>query len=149
MTGHRSSWIVRCGWSFFYQINRGSIDDAGISAYHKDLAELQDQQSALSQAVINIEQQLKSFVDRSLSSSSSSQKDGHDAAGVERIIQTSSKSAATKTGYTFWSSDFHISPIADVKDLFGPIGMNVIDKSLSGHCHLKNTCARDLKVSLV
>jgi len=49
-------------------------------------------------------------------------------------------------GYTFWSSDFHISPIADLKDLFKPLGMNIIDKSLSGHCHLKKTCAKDLRV---
>lgn len=27
--------------------------------------------------------------------------------------------------YTFWSSDFHISPIADLKDLFQPMGMKV------------------------
>jgi hypothetical protein len=52
-----------------------------------------------------------------------------------------------RTGYTFWSSDFHISPIADLKDLLGPMGMTIIDKSLSGHCHLKGTCATDLKVS--
>lgn len=49
-------------------------------------------------------------------------------------------------GYTFWSSDFHISPIADLKDLFKPLGMNIIDKSLSGHCHLKKTCAKNLRV---
>ena len=51
-------------------------------------------------------------------------------------------------GYTFWSSDFHISPIADLKDLFGPMGMHIIDESLSGHCHLKKTCSRDLKAPL-
>uniref|UniRef100_A0A7S2SSM8 Uncharacterized protein n=1 Tax=Rhizochromulina marina TaxID=1034831 RepID=A0A7S2SSM8_9STRA len=56
--------------------------------------------------------------------------------------------AATPTysGYTFWSSDFHISPIADLKDLFKPLGMHIIDKSLSGHCHLKKTCAKNLRV---
>eukprot|EP00952_Eustigmatos_sp_NYUAD-ZCMA_P006428 27714-Eustigmatos_ZCMA.PRE.1 len=53
-----------------------------------------------------------------------------------------------QTGYTFWSSDFHISPIADLKDLLEPMGMHIIDKSLSGHCHLKKTCAKDLKVPL-
>ena len=65
----------------------------------------------------------------------------------------SSSSKATYEGYTFWSSDFHISPIADLKDLFsaGPITMNIIDKSLSGHCNKgpnanKPTCAKDLKV---
>lgn len=50
------------------------------------------------------------------------------------------------TGYTFWSSDFHISPVADLKDLFQPMGMRIIDESLSGHCHLKKTCSRNLKV---
>jgi hypothetical protein len=51
--------------------------------------------------------------------------------------------------YTFWSSDFHISPIADLKDLFVPMGMKVIDKSLSAHCKLMGTCAKDLKVKAV
>lgn len=50
------------------------------------------------------------------------------------------------SGYTFWSSDFHISPIADLKDIFGPLNMTIIDESLSGHCHLKRTCSRQLKV---
>jgi hypothetical protein len=57
---------------------------------------------------------------------------------------------------TLWSSDFHISPIADIKHLLQPVfevqldsselkvkvGVSVIDKSLSGHCHLTNTCQR-------
>lgn len=47
---------------------------------------------------------------------------------------------------TFWSSDFHISPIADIKNIFSKFGPKVIDKSLSGHCHLSNTCERDLRV---
>jgi hypothetical protein len=48
----------------------------------------------------------------------------------------------------FWSNDFHISTIADVKDIFAAVSPNirVIDKSLSGHCSLKNTCAKDLRV---
>lgn len=49
--------------------------------------------------------------------------------------------------YTFWSSDFHVSPIADLKDLFLPMGMHVVDKSLSRHCSRTSTCAKDLKVS--
>ena len=53
--------------------------------------------------------------------------------------------------YTFWSSDFHISPIADLKDIFSQLDMNIIDKSLSGHCNKgpnekKPTCAKDLKI---
>lgn len=47
---------------------------------------------------------------------------------------------------TLWSSDFHISPIADVKHLLKDYRVNVIDKSLSGHCHLTDTCERDLRV---
>jgi hypothetical protein len=51
----------------------------------------------------------------------------------------------TYTGYTFWSSDFHISPIADLKDILTPMGHTIIDKSLSGHCKLMKpkTCATD------
>jgi hypothetical protein len=45
-----------------------------------------------------------------------------------------------------WSSDFHISPIADIKNVMQHFGAQVIDKSLSGHCHLSNTCERDLRV---
>eukprot|EP01036_Dinobryon_divergens_P031266 gene31266-40635_t len=62
---------------------------------------------------------------------------------------------------TLWSSDFHISPIADIKYLLQPVfevevnsskrdvvkmKVSIIDKSLSGHCHLTNTCQRDLEV---
>jgi len=54
-----------------------------------------------------------------------------------------------KPAFTFWSSDAHISPIADVKDLFAEWydgDYRIIDKSLSNHCYLKGTCAQDLKV---
>lgn len=47
---------------------------------------------------------------------------------------------------TIWSSDFHISPIADLKFLLKDFNVRIIDKSLSGHCHLSDTCATDLKV---
>jgi hypothetical protein len=47
---------------------------------------------------------------------------------------------------TLWSSDFHISPIADIKHLLSRFGVKVIDKSLSGHCSLMSTCARDIRV---
>ena len=49
-------------------------------------------------------------------------------------------------GLVLWSSDFHISPIADIKHIVAGYGVSVIDKSLSGHCHLTGTCERDLKV---
>ena len=45
-----------------------------------------------------------------------------------------------------WSSDFHISPVADIKQIVSSYGVLVIDKSLSGHCHLSNTCERDLRI---
>eukprot|EP01031_Cornospumella_fuschlensis_P047035 gene47035-57597_t len=45
-----------------------------------------------------------------------------------------------------WSSDFHISPVADIKHLLKDLNVRVIDKSLSSHCYLQNTCAADLKV---
>jgi hypothetical protein len=45
-----------------------------------------------------------------------------------------------------WSSDFHISPIADIKNIVQKWNVKIIDKSLSGHCHLTKTCATDLKV---
>ncbi|KAL7526895.1 hypothetical protein ACHAWF_001959 [Thalassiosira exigua] len=52
--------------------------------------------------------------------------------------------------YVFWSSDFHISPIADVKDLFKAWDetkhYRIIDESLSGHCGLMGTCMKDLRV---
>ena len=39
-----------------------------------------------------------------------------------------------------WSNDYHISPINDLKNLLKPLGVRFIDKSLSGHCHVTNTC---------
>ena len=50
------------------------------------------------------------------------------------VLTTKLESQKDYRGYTFWSSDFHISPIADLKDLFAPMGMRIIDESLSGHC---------------
>lgn len=45
-----------------------------------------------------------------------------------------------------WSSDFHISPVQDIKHLLSKFEVSIIDKSLSGHCHLTNTCERDLRI---
>ena len=59
-----------------------------------------------------------------------------------REVLTTKPESQKDWGYTFWSSDFHISPIADLKDLFAPMGMRIIDESLSGHCHLKNVLAK-------
>mmetsp|Transcript_23224 Transcript_23224/g.74743 ORF Transcript_23224/g.74743 Transcript_23224/m.74743 type:complete len:525 (-) Transcript_23224:210-1784(-) len=54
--------------------------------------------------------------------------------------------ADTSDPFVIWSSDFHITPIADIKSVLPADEFRVIDKSLSGHCHLTNTCATDLKV---
>jgi len=47
-----------------------------------------------------------------------------------------------------WSNDYHISPINDLKYLLKPLGVSFIDKSLSGHCQITNTCdgKKSLKV---
>jgi len=47
-----------------------------------------------------------------------------------------------------WSNDYHVSPIHDLKYLLKPLGVTFIDKSLSGHCHITNTCEgkKSLKV---
>jgi hypothetical protein len=51
------------------------------------------------------------------------------------------------TGYTFWSSDLHVAPIGDMRNLLvKPFNMTIIDKSMSGHCHFVGTCQTDLKV---
>jgi hypothetical protein len=38
-----------------------------------------------------------------------------------------------------WSQDYHVTPIMDVKSLLGPIGVKVIDQSLSYHCRKVST----------
>lgn len=51
--------------------------------------------------------------------------------------------------FTIWSNDFHISPIQNVKMIVGrltDLRVHFIDKSLSGHCHLTQTCATNLRV---
>jgi len=48
------------------------------------------------------------------------------------------------------SIDFHIGPVRDVKDLLLRTlelrHVRIVDESLSGHCHLVNTCATNLRV---
>jgi hypothetical protein len=39
-----------------------------------------------------------------------------------------------------WSNDYHIAPINDLKQLLQPLGVRFIDKSLSRHCHVTETC---------
>ena len=47
---------------------------------------------------------------------------------------------------TVWSSDFHIAPPRDIKEIFKIFSTKMIDKSLSGHCKLTSTCQTDLQV---
>lgn len=54
--------------------------------------------------------------------------------------------SAPPPNISIWSSDFHISPVADIKDLLKIFDAKVLDKSLSGHCHLTKTCQTDLRV---
>lgn len=67
---------------------------------------------------------------------------------LERFDHQTTFNASSETPLLrLWSSDFHISPIADIKDLLGgSSSVLVVDKSLSGHCHLTDTCERDLRV---
>jgi len=55
--------------------------------------------------------------------------------------------------YRVWSSDFHVGPISDLKEVWSDLRVHgrrieVIDKSLSGSCASMGTCARgrDLRV---
>ena len=64
----------------------------------------------------------------------------------DSLIKKKKAAGKLNYNYTFWSSDFHISPIADIKDILVPLGHKIIDKSLSGHCHLTHTCQKNLKV---
>eukprot|EP00605_Chrysophyceae_sp_TOSAG23-4_P001439 GSChrysophyteH1.ASY1.ANO1.1567.1 assembled CDS len=48
---------------------------------------------------------------------------------------------------TLWSTDFHISPVADAKGILNSVDaqVKVHDKSLSGACASMGTCAEDLR----
>lgn len=56
----------------------------------------------------------------------------------------------THVAGTIWSSDFHISPVADIKSLLRTWDKTsrvfIIDESLSGHCAMTDTCAQNLQV---
>ena len=52
----------------------------------------------------------------------------------------------------FWSSDLHVAPPQDIANQFKHLAtlpgfpmLSLVDKSLSGHCHIVNTCATDLR----
>lgn len=82
-------------------------------------------------------------------SSSSSSKRGYEDSSAKNT-QVNLRSSSRKRGYkrniTIWSSDFHISPVADLKHLLAPLGVQFIDQSLSSHCYLTNTCQDRLRV---
>lgn len=105
---------------------RAARGDGGVGEYQSHLHQVKQESDALLGSLGVIEQRLWALL--------------RPATAGRASLPT------PRTGYTFWSSDFHISPIADLKDLLEPMGMTIIDKSLSGHCHLKGTCATDLKV---
>ena len=48
-----------------------------------------------------------------------------------------------------WSSDFHIGPLMDLKYTWRNLNISWLDQSLSGHCHIPDTCATELRVLLL
>lgn len=45
-----------------------------------------------------------------------------------------------------WSQDYHVTPVMDMKSLLGPVGVKVIDNSLSYYCGQVGTCAKSLRI---
>ena len=45
-----------------------------------------------------------------------------------------------------WSQDYHVTPIMDIKSLMKPIGVKIIDKSLSYYCGRVGTCAKGMQI---
>ena len=65
---------------------------------------------------------------------------------LEKRLHTMNVSAQSEV-VTLWSTDFHISPVADVKGILEKVPdtrARIIDKSLSGACRSMGTCAKDL-----
>lgn len=64
---------------------------------------------------------------------------------LDQRFKTLTQSRST---FTIWSSDFHISLPKDVKDVFErwpeEFNVRIQDESLSGHCDLTRTCAKRL-----
>ena len=52
-----------------------------------------------------------------------------------------------RNNFNFWSVDYHVTPLLDIKSLLQPIGVNLIDNSFSNACRLTDTCA-NLKLEL-
>ena len=76
--------------------------------------------------------------------------DRNKGGNVTKLIRKSSKRIQYEykdfSNLVGWSSDFHISTVKDIKDMLSKFKVKMIDKSLSGHCHLTNTCEEDLRV---
>ncbi|CAF0921036.1 unnamed protein product [Adineta ricciae] len=51
-----------------------------------------------------------------------------------------------RNAITFWSSDYHISPIQDLKTILIPLGVKFFDKSLSYSCSRTGTCYSPLRI---
>lgn len=45
-----------------------------------------------------------------------------------------------------WSQDYHVTPVMDIKSLLKPVGVKIIDKSLSYYCGQVGTCAKGLRI---
>ena len=62
------------------------------------------------------------------------------------IVFSNGHATRSNVQLTLWSSDFHISPVADAKHVLEPLNTKIVEKSLSSHCHLTKSCQRDLRV---
>jgi hypothetical protein len=54
-----------------------------------------------------------------------------------------------RLGIKIWMMDHHIGTSGDAKSVFSRLGLNITvwDQSISGHCHLTGSCAKNLKWS--
>ena len=87
----------------------------------------------------------------SSSSGGSSGDGGGSSSGAQKDSETVDYGSLAHDRFVFWSADAHISPPADLKDLFSKISspipkLELNEKSISGHCHLTNSCATNLRV---
>ncbi|CAF1211299.1 unnamed protein product, partial [Adineta ricciae] len=68
-----------------------------------------------------------------------------DIISYELYIQTLDVQSYANS-ITIWNSDFHISPIRDLKTILIPLGVKFFDKSLSNSCSRTKTCASHLRI---
>ena len=67
-------------------------------------------------------------------------------AGCSGATEGPSAEPGSVSRWIIWSSDMHIGPISDLKQIWRGIGMETHDESLSAHCSRTRTCARSLRV---